>query len=65
MRYRRVMPQEHIARIDKVLARLANGRRQVEATIEKQQRRLAENAEAIERAREVLSRPIGGGLSAS
>lgn len=60
MRYRRVMPQEHIARIDKVLARLANGRRQVEATIEKQQRRLAENAEPIERAREVLSRPIGG-----
>ena len=60
MRYRRVMPQEHIARIDKVLARLANGRRQVEATIEKQQRRLAENAEVIERAREVLSRPGGG-----
>jgi len=52
------MPHEHIARIDKVLDRLADGRKQVEETIERQQRRLAENARVIDQAREVLSRPI-------
>jgi hypothetical protein len=52
------MPEEHIARIDKVLARIANGRRQVEATIAKQQKRLADNAEVIAQAREILERPI-------
>jgi hypothetical protein len=52
------MPQEHIARIDRVLARIANGRKQVEATIQKQQKRLAENAQVIAQAREVLERPI-------
>lgn len=60
MRYQSPMPHKHIARIDKVLARLASGRKRVEATIEQQQRRLAENAEVIERAREVLSRPMRG-----
>jgi len=58
MRYRIVMPHEHIARIDRALARLADGRAQVEATIERQQKRLVENAELIDSARELLSRPI-------
>lgn len=58
MRYRRAMPYEHIARIERVLARIAIGRKQVEATIQKQQKRLAENAEVIAQAREILERPI-------
>ena len=58
MRYRRAMPYEHIARIERVLARIATGRKRVEATIQKQQKRLAENAEVIAQAREVLERPI-------
>ena len=41
-----------------MLARLAEQQKQIQATIEKQQERLAVNAETIERAREVLSRPI-------
>lgn len=52
------MPQEHIARIDQALARLANGRQQVEVILERQQKRLMENAEIIEQARELLARPI-------
>jgi len=58
VRYRRAMPYEHIARIERVLARIAIGRKQVEATIQKQQKRLAENAEVIAQAREILERPI-------
>jgi len=58
MRYRSFMPHEHIARIDQALARLANGRKQVEAILERQQKRLMENAEIIDQARELLSRPI-------
>ena len=58
MRYRGAMPHEHIARIDQLLTRISNGRKQVEATIAKQQKRLAENAEVIAQAREVLERSI-------
>jgi hypothetical protein len=52
------MPHAHIARIERVLARIAAGRKQVEATIQKQQKRLAENAEVIAQAREILERPV-------
>ena len=57
IRYRWAMPDDHIARIDKALARLANGRKQVEATIQRQNERLAANADVIEQAREILERP--------
>lgn len=53
------MPNDEIARLDQALARVAHGRRQVEAIIDRQNERLAANAEAIELARELLSRPPG------
>lgn len=50
------MLDDDIAKIDAMIERIAAGRRHVQAIIEKQQRRLAANAEVIKRARELLSR---------
>lgn len=50
------MLDDDIAKIDAMIERIAAGRRHVQAIIEKQQRRLAANAEIIKRARELLSR---------
>ena len=56
MRYAPAMLDDDIAKIDAMIERIAVGRRHVQAIIEKQQRRLAANAEVNKRARELLLR---------
>ncbi len=52
------MSHDHIARLDKAIERIARGQKEVQAIIERQQKRLDDNAEVIEQARELLERRI-------
>jgi hypothetical protein len=54
----KAVPDDHIAKLDKAIQRVAKSQRQVEAIIDRQNERLAANADLIAQALELLSRPI-------
>jgi hypothetical protein len=52
------VPDDHIAKLDKAIERVARSQRQVQSIIDRQNERLAANADMIAQALELLSRPI-------